>query len=199
LRNSDLQQLDQSDNERGRSGYSLEHSPTDESFCTNLKAVLRKRTIIYRSNKKFFLMEALVPGIIIIIGILISKYASFKSHARSDPRHFTTNLLPKKQKTLFNTTPMNQRDSDMGTEVLAYNLPQADTAFDIYFDRSKRTREDSYEVFGWSVFDFGQKNCAEEPYMYTSYDIFQASRLEQNYKFVSHVNTTSRDIAVLGP
>jgi hypothetical protein len=45
-------------------------------------------------------------------------------------------------------------------------------AFEVTFDNTRRTREDNYEEFGWSVFEFGQRECADEPYLYASYDIY---------------------------
>ena len=63
----------------------------------------------------------------------------------------------------------------MTTDVLAANLPMAQTAFEVTFDRTRRTREDNYEEFGWSVFEFGQSECSKDPYLYASYDVYQAS------------------------
>lgn len=166
---------------------------------TNLKAVLAKRAHIYKRSRRYFLFETLIPGLLIIIGVIISKWSSGSKQNRSEPRNFEPELLPWKQKILMNTTPIDLAHSDVGTEVLAANLPRADDAFDVSFDRTKRTKEDNYMQFAWSVFDFGQQLCYAEPYLYASYDIFQASKLSHNYKFVAHVNTTSQDVAVLVP
>lgn len=38
-----------------------------------------------------------------------------------------------------------------------------------------------------------------EPYIYGSYEIFQADRISQEYKFVSYVNITSGDSVALFP
>ena len=49
------------------------------------------------------------------------------------------------------------------------------------------------------MFAFGVKEAHEEPYMYGSYEIFEANRLSQNYKFVSYVNMTSSASSILYP
>lgn len=49
------------------------------------------------------------------------------------------------------------RNSDVSTDELVYNLPMLNEAFDVSFDNKKRSREDNYEEFGWSVFEFGQQ------------------------------------------
>jgi len=100
---------------------------------------------------------------------------------------------------LINRTPVDLANSDVDTELFANYLPMANEAFEVTYDSKRRYRDDSYEQFSWSVFDFGQEKCYEEPYLYASYDIYQASKLQQQYKFISHMNITSQDAASLVP
>ena len=90
------------------------------------------------------------------------------------------------------------KNSDVTTDELAFNLPMSDY-FNVTYDSRRRTLDDNYEGFSWAAYEFGQKECGEEPYLYQSYDVFQASRLQQNYKFVTHVNTTGQDSTVFAP
>jgi hypothetical protein len=60
----------------------------------------------------------------------------------------------------------------LSPDLLPANLPMASDAFEVTFDNTKRTREDTYEEFGWNVFEFGQRECSENPYLYASYDVY---------------------------
>ena len=98
---NELSQLESSDNEKGlpSSFYSLEHSPTDETFCSNLGAVLLKRVNIYKRNRRSFLFELLIPAVLVLLGVIISKVNQRKgSHAKT----LSPSMLPLKQKLLMN-------------------------------------------------------------------------------------------------
>ena len=124
---------------------------------------------IYKRNRRSFLFETLIPAILVLLGVIISKLNAQKP---SKPELLSPSLLPLKQKILINQSPVDWRNSDVSTDVLAANLPMNEDAFEVTFDNTRRTREDNYEEFGWSVFEFGQRECADEPYLYASYDIY---------------------------
>jgi len=124
---------------------------------------------IYKRNRRSFLFETLIPAILILLGVIISKLNAQKP---SKPEVLSPSLLPLKQKILINQSPVDWRNSDVSTDVLAANFPMSEDAFEVTFDNTRRTREDNYEEFGWSVFEFGQRECADEPYLYASYDIY---------------------------
>jgi hypothetical protein len=46
-------------------------------------------------------------------------------------------------------------------------------------------------TFGKYVFDVGTLNHTEPPFLYGAYQIYQADRASQQYKFVSFLNLTS--------
>ena len=124
---------------------------------------------IYKRNRRSFLFETLIPAILVLLGVIISKLNAQKP---SKPEVLSPSLLPLKQKILINQSPVDWRNSDVSTDVLAANFPMNEDAFEVTFDNTRRTREDNYEEFGWSVFEFGQRECADEPYLYASYDIY---------------------------
>jgi len=124
---------------------------------------------IYKRNRRSFLFETLIPAILVLLGVIISKLNAQKP---SKPEVLSPSLLPLKQKILINQSPVDWRNSDVSTDVLAANFPMNEDAFEVTFDNTRRTREDNYEEFGWSVFEFGQRECANEPYLYASYDIY---------------------------
>jgi ATP-binding cassette, subfamily A (ABC1), member 3 len=165
------------------------------SFASNLKAVLIKRANIYKRNRKSFLYESLIPALIILCGVAISKFS--ERFQRSPPKLVSASLLPPKQKLLINRTPVNAFDSDILPELLVANLPL--NAFDVTYDENKRVSTDSYDVFGQAVYQFGSSKASEQPYLYSSFEVFQANKAKQNYKFVSHVNATAQDIVMIAP
>ena len=75
----------------------------DVSFCTNLKAVLYKRLNNYRRNKKAIFNEVIIPSIIIIVGISLSRLTY---PVRSPSRFFDASLLPLPQKLMINPKPI---------------------------------------------------------------------------------------------
>ena len=177
-------------------GFNLENSKTDQSFCSNLQAVLSKRVNLYKRNRRAFIIETFLPPLLILLGTLLSK---IRTDMRSPSKVLSPDFFPLKQKILLNRTPVDLANSDVDTELFAQYLPMANEAFEVTYDSKKRYRGDSYEQFSWSVFDFGQTQCSEEPYLYASYDIYQASKLQQQYKFISHMNITSQDATNLVP
>ena len=52
--------------------FSLMHSRLDNSFCSNLIAILVKRTKNYGRNKKVLFNEVMLPAIAMVVGILIA-------------------------------------------------------------------------------------------------------------------------------
>ena len=49
------------------------------------------------------------------------------------------------------------------------------------------------------MYKFGTEEVSEQPYHYGSYEIFEADKESQAYKFISYVNLTSQDSAQLWP
>jgi hypothetical protein len=63
----------------------------DESFSTNLKAVMYKRFNNYRRNKKAIFNEVILPSIIMVVGVSLARLTY---PVRSPSRFFDTSLLP---------------------------------------------------------------------------------------------------------
>lgn len=93
-----------------------------------------------------------MPPLLILIGTLLSKISTDK---RSESKILNPDLFPLKQKILMNRTPVDLANSDVDTDMFAAYLPMANEAFDVHFDSTKRSKGDSYEEFGYSVYDFG--------------------------------------------
>jgi hypothetical protein len=75
---------------------------------------------IYKRNRRSFLFETLIPAILVLLGVIISKLNAQKP---SKPEVLSPSLLPLKQKILINQSPVDWRNSDVSTDVLAANLP----------------------------------------------------------------------------
>ena len=52
--------------------FSLMHSKLDNSFCSNLIAILIKRTNNYKRNKKVIFNEVLLPALAMVAGVLLA-------------------------------------------------------------------------------------------------------------------------------
>ena len=52
--------------------FSLMHSKLDNSFCSNLVAILIKRVNNHKRNKKVMFNEVILPALAIITGVLLA-------------------------------------------------------------------------------------------------------------------------------
>jgi len=57
----------------------------------------------------------------------------------------------------------------------------------------------TFDAFGDDLYDFGITEAGSVPYMYGSYEIYEANKRNQTYKFVSYVNLTSTASVALFP
>ena len=85
----------------------------------------------------------------------------------------------------------------MSPRILAENLPNFEESFDVTFRKEPAGK--TFDEFADNLFEFGTTEVAKEPYLYGSYEIYQADRQNQEYKFVSYVNLTSAASTILYP
>ena len=71
--------------------FSLMHSKLDNSFCSNLVAILIKRTNNYKRNKKVIFNEVILPALAMVTGVLI---ANIKGTVRSLPEILGPHMYP---------------------------------------------------------------------------------------------------------
>ena len=87
--------------------------------------------------------------------------------------------------------------SDVSPTELAESLPDYGEAFDVsYYEEAPGLTFDQYSD---KLFDFGTTEAYKEPYMYGSYEIYQADTRSQEYKFVTYFNLTSAASVALFP
>jgi len=101
----------------------------DHSFCNNFCGLFRKKINGYRHDKRLFSFELLIPGAIILVGILLTRVSWFE---RSPAKFLTPDLLPLPQKIIMNEMPINDLLSDISVRTLGDNLPDPG-AWDIYY------------------------------------------------------------------
>ena len=89
----------------------------DESLSTNLSAVLYKRFANYRRNKKAIFSEVVVPTLIMICGISLTKVVP---NLQSPSRIIDISRLPLPQQLLININPVINMQDHMS---LQSNLP----------------------------------------------------------------------------
>ena len=71
--------------------FSLMHSKLDNSFCSNLVAILIKRTNNYKRNKKVIFNEVILPALMMVVGVFI---ANIKGTVRSEPEVLDSRMYP---------------------------------------------------------------------------------------------------------
>jgi len=82
-------------------------------------------------------------------------------------------------------------------QVFAKNLPTVSKAFNVTYN--KKGAGATFDAFGDDLYDFGISEAGSVPYMYGSYEIYEANKRNQTYKFVSYVNLTSTASVALFP
>ena len=120
-------------------------------------------------SKARVLCEVMLPSIFMIFGVWLS---SVDFSYRSDERLFTPSMYPLKQKLLINENVYDTASSNISPKTLAENLPDFENSFDVSYRKSNPC--ETFDCFADDLYDFGVENAFEEPFMYGSYEIFQA-------------------------
>ena len=175
--------------------FSLSDDKLDTSWCNNFCAVMLKRINSYRRSKKRVFTEIFLPSAFLIFGVWLS---SVDFSYRSDSKMLTPDLYPLKQKLLINRDLYDSEGSEGLTPLdFAEGLPEFDNAFDVTVN--PKSKGDTFDQFGDDLYEFGISEAYAEPYMYGSYEIYEANKQNQTYKFVSYVNLTSTASVALFP
>lgn len=174
--------------------FSLATDELDRSFCSNFKAVTVKKLQIYKRNKGRVFCEVLLPSAFMIFGIWL---ASLDWQYRSESWLLEPSLYPLKQKLMINQNTYDAATGNVEPKVLAENLPDFANAFDVSY--SEVAQGSTFDTYADALFAFGTREAREEPYLYGSYEIYQADSESHLYKFVSYINMTSSASSILYP
>ena len=147
------------------------NSKLDNSFCSNLAAILIKRTNNYKRNKKVMFNEIILPALAIITGVLIANVRYFY---QSPAETISPEMYPPNQKILFNSEAVDAANSNIAPSQLIENFPMYQSMFTTYDTDGAIGAEEMYE-FSNLVYKFGQEKCGREPYQYGSFEIYQAN------------------------
>ena len=147
------------------------HSKLDNSFCSNLIAILVKRTKNYGRNKKVLFNEVMLPAIAMVVGVLI---ANIRYTYRSPAETLSPDMYPEDQKILFNAEPIDKENSNLQIQQFMENLPGSG-----YFNpvETDGAEQEEFYAHGDVVYNFGLENCGVEPYQYGAYEIYQANNV----------------------
>ena len=140
----------------------------DHGFVNNLGALCKKKANQFRREKKVFAYELLVPGLIILGGILLTRV---QWYSRSAPKLLTPELLPLPQKLLVNSHVLDDNYSDLAPKDLISSLP-SQSAWDVYYEEERL----SFNLFNDAALQFSRTNCSSEPYFNNAFQIFQANK-----------------------
>ena len=80
------------------------YSTLDNSFCSNLIAILIKRIHNYRRNKKVIFNEVIIPAMSMVVGIII---ANLSFTVRSPAETLDPRMYPANQPVLYNSVPID--------------------------------------------------------------------------------------------
>ena len=153
--------------ENGRP-FSLMHSQLDNSFCSNLIAILIKRFNNYKRNKKVIFNEVFLPAIAIVVGVYI---ANLQFMVRSPRETLSPSMYPLPQKILFNSEPIDKENSNVSPMTMIENLPDFEASF-LPYETDDALGNSKFFSYSNLVYDFGRENCGQEPYHYGSYEIY---------------------------
>ena len=98
-------------------------------------------------------------------------------YLRGPSRIIEPSVLPLPQQFLINREAKDLMNSDESITKILQNFPELRDSFDLTFSDQYGPNM-SYQEYQQAVFDFGQKEVAEYPYHYGSYEIFQVNREE---------------------
>ena len=132
-----------------------------------------KRVNSYKRSKKRVITEIILPSAFLIFGVGIS---TIDFAFRSDSKVYEPSLYPFKQKLLINRDLYKSEGSDgLTPSDFATNLPDYTDAFDVTYNPKQPGL--TFDDFGDDLYEFGITEAAIEPYMYGSYEIYEANKV----------------------
>jgi hypothetical protein len=160
-------------------------------FFLHLLALIIKRYILSKRNIKGFLMDILVPSLLIITGFGIATIEFYKDSAQ---RVLEPSLFPTPQRVMYNTYNSGGNNADT-----LINLLSPSSAF----SPSSVTTSGSTTLENLQNFDDQIYNASVtgdlNPYRYGHYYFESLDYTNHQYQVVSLVNTTSQDAHVAFP
>ena len=88
----------------------------------------------------------------------------------------------------------DQNFSDLSPNVLINSLPKQNDWDVQYIDETL-----SFMEYNSLASTYGRNNHTSSPYFNNAYQIFQANKRIQQYKFFTHINMTATDASILFP
>jgi hypothetical protein len=153
------------------------HAEVDTSFQNNFMAVLIMRLNSYKRNKKAFLNEVIIPALIMLVALALTK---IPRNYESVSRVLDPDWLPQPQSVLVNPLPVVLKDENANQMDFITNLPGSwDWQLSSWNQSSAVTPTTTFQNFGDQVFQTGQERNPTPPYQYGSFQIYEAD-IEQH-------------------
>jgi hypothetical protein len=164
-------------------------------FFLHFWALFLKRILLSIRNYKLFLVDILIPLVLIVAGFGIAKIKYFKD---SDQRILEPSLFPLQQRILYNTNNLDGA-SDITSASLIGNLyPTSDFNPTGVAVTAGGTDRETLENFDDDIYNAAQIEPFE-PHRYMSYYFNLLDNGNKKFRVVSYFNTTSQDATVAGP
>ena len=161
-------------------------------FFLHFFALLLKKLILSKRNIKGLLVDLLVPILLIIIGVGLSTISFYRNSAQ---RPLSPTLFPNPQRVMFNTNPV----AGGGSPADIINLINSPESFEFKGIQTQSTDDIStLEVFDTTIFNAGKENPLK-PYRFGNYFFHTVNLVNNIYKVVSFVNSTSQDAPAAFP
>ena len=178
--------------------YSISKSQI-EGGCTifwlHFIALIIKRFLLSRRNFKGFVLDLLLPGMLVIAGFGLSKIDFFTS---SGQRTLEPSLFPLTQRVIYNTNGISGSSAASYSDLINLFTPSSDFTFTATTSTVGSSDTATLENFDDILYNSAQVSPLS-PYRYGHYYLYSLDYTNHQYKVVSFINNTSQDAQVAVP
>ena len=195
-RTSNLEDVKENNNEVD--DYSISKSQIEGGcriFWLHFIALIIKRFLLSRRNFKGFVLDLLLPGILVIAGFGLSKIDLFKN---SNQRTLEPSLFPPTQRVIYNTNGISGSSAAYYSDLMNLFTPSSDFTFTATTSTIGSNDTATLENFDDILYNAAQASPLS-PYRYGHYYLYNLDYTNHQYKVVSFINNTSQDAHVAFP
>ena len=158
-------------------------------FILHFVALFLKRFIMSKRNFKGFIVDMLIPSLLIIVGFGISTIDFYKS---SSQRTLEPSLFPLTQRVIYNTNGISGTSASSVSTLMNYLTPSSDFTLTGATSTVGSTDTTTLENFDDVIYNAAQVSPLD-PFRYGHYYLYSLDFTNHQYKVVSFINNTSQD------
>ena len=164
-------------------------------FLLHFVALFMKRFIMSKRNFKGFLVDLLIPSLLIIVGFGISTIDFYKN---SSQRTLEPSLFPLQQRVIYNTNGITVTGTSSASTLMSFLTPSADFSTTGTTSTVGSSDTATLENFDDVIYNAAQVSPLD-PFRYGHYYLYSLDFTNNQYKVVSFINNTSQDAQVAFP